>query len=41
MEDHIVKIFRESSQLKEAFVNDNLSKIVRVVHVVTGALKAG
>jgi len=41
MKDHIIKIFRESSQLKEAFVNDNLSEIVRVVDVVTGALKAG
>lgn len=41
MEDHIVKIFKESNQLKEVFVNENLGKIVRVVHVVTGALKAG
>ena len=41
MEDHIVKIFRESSQLKENFVNENLSKVVRVVDAITGALKAG
>jgi D-sedoheptulose 7-phosphate isomerase len=41
MEDHIVKIFKESSQLKEVFVNENLGKIVQVVEVVTGALKAG
>jgi D-sedoheptulose 7-phosphate isomerase len=41
MEDHIVKIFKESSQLKEIFVNENLSRIVRVVEAVTGALKAG
>lgn len=41
MEDHIVKIFKESSQLKEVFVNENLSRIVRVVEAVTGALKAG
>ena len=41
MEDHIVKIFRESSQLKEIFVNENLSRIVSVVEAVTGVLKAG
>jgi len=41
MEDHIVKIFKESSQLKEVFVNENLGRIVRVVEAVTGALKAG
>jgi D-sedoheptulose 7-phosphate isomerase len=41
MEDHIVRIFKESSQLKEVFVNENLSRIVRVVEAVTGALKAG
>jgi len=41
MEDHIVKIFKESSHLKEVFVNENLRKIVHVVEAVTGALKAG
>jgi D-sedoheptulose 7-phosphate isomerase len=41
MEDHIVKIFKESSQLKEVFVNENLARIVRVVDAITGALKAG
>jgi D-sedoheptulose 7-phosphate isomerase len=41
MEDHIVKIFKESSHLKEVFVNENLGRIVRVVEAVTGALKAG
>jgi D-sedoheptulose 7-phosphate isomerase len=41
MEDHIIKIFKESGQLKEIFVNENLSRIVRVVEVITGALKAG
>ena len=41
MEDNIVRIFKESSQLKEIFVNENLSRIVRVVEAVTGALKAG
>ena len=41
MEDHIVKIFKESIRVKEAFVNENLSKLVNVVEAVTGALKAG
>ena len=41
MEDYIIKIFRESSQTKESFVNDNLSRIVAVVEAVTAALKAG
>jgi D-sedoheptulose 7-phosphate isomerase len=41
MEDYIIKIFRESCQVKEAFVNDNLNRIVTVVGVVTAALKAG
>jgi len=41
MEDIVVKIFRESAQLKEAFVNENLLRIVRVVEAVTAALKAG
>jgi D-sedoheptulose 7-phosphate isomerase len=41
MEDYIIKIFRESSQLKEAFVNENLKRIVAVVEAVTAALKAG
>lgn len=41
MEDHIVKIFRESSHLKEAFVGENLDVIVNVVDVITAALKAG
>jgi len=41
MEDYIVKIFKESSQLKEIFVNENLSRIVNVVEVVTGVLKGG
>jgi D-sedoheptulose 7-phosphate isomerase len=41
MEDYIIKIFRESCQVKEAFVNDNLNRIVAVVGVVTAALKAG
>ncbi|MDA8125709.1 MAG: D-sedoheptulose 7-phosphate isomerase [Deltaproteobacteria bacterium] len=41
MEDHIVKIFRESNQIKETFLNENLTRIVRAVEAVTRALKAG
>jgi D-sedoheptulose 7-phosphate isomerase len=41
MEDHIIKIFKESIRVKEAFVNENLSKLVTIVEAVTGALKAG
>jgi D-sedoheptulose 7-phosphate isomerase len=41
MEDYIVKIFRESCQIKEVFVNENLNRIVAVVGAVTTALKAG
>ena len=41
MEDYIIKIFRESNQIKESFVNENLTRIVAVVEAVTAALKAG
>ena len=41
MEDYIIKIFRESGQVKEVFVNENLNRIVAVVGAVTAALKAG
>jgi D-sedoheptulose 7-phosphate isomerase len=41
MEDHIVKIFKESIRVKEAFVNENLSKLVNVVEAIIAALKAG
>jgi D-sedoheptulose 7-phosphate isomerase len=41
MEDHIIKIFKESIRVKEAFVNENLSKLVNVVEAITTALKAG
>lgn len=41
MEDIIVNIFKESSQLKESFVNENLVRIVEVVEAVTVALKSG
>ena len=41
MEDYIIKIFREGNQLKEAFVNENLNRIVAVVEALTDALNAG
>jgi len=41
MENHIVKIFKESSQLNDIFIAENLEKIVIVIEVITGALKAG
>jgi D-sedoheptulose 7-phosphate isomerase len=41
MEDHIIKVFKESSRVKEAFVNENLSKLVKVVEILITALKAG
>jgi D-sedoheptulose 7-phosphate isomerase len=41
MEDHIVRSFKESSQVKEVFVNENLLKIVAVVEALTAALKRG
>jgi D-sedoheptulose 7-phosphate isomerase len=41
IDDIIKRIFRESSQLKEAFLRDNLEKIIRTVDVITEALKKG
>jgi len=41
MEDYIIKIFRESNQAKENFVNENLTRIVAVIEAVTAALKDG
>jgi D-sedoheptulose 7-phosphate isomerase len=41
VEDYIIKIFRESSETLESFVNDNLSRIVATVEAVTASLKAG
>lgn len=41
MKDHIVKLFKESTRVKEAFINDNLGKLVNVIDVLTAALKAG
>ncbi len=41
MEDYIIKIFKESSRVKDAFVNENLGKLVNVVEVITATLKTG
>ncbi|HOW57377.1 MAG TPA: D-sedoheptulose 7-phosphate isomerase [Smithellaceae bacterium] len=41
MEDHIIKIFKESNRVKEAFVNENLSKLSDIVEVIISALKSG
>ena len=41
MKDHVVKLFKESCRVKEAFINDNLGKLVNVIEVLTAALKAG
>jgi D-sedoheptulose 7-phosphate isomerase len=41
IEDIIIRSFRESNQLKESFLNDNLSRMVKVVDAVTAALKNG
>jgi D-sedoheptulose 7-phosphate isomerase len=41
IDDIIVRIFRESSQTKEIFLNENLAKIAKVVDVITAALKTG
>ena len=41
MEDHIVRSFKESCQLKDVFVNENLVKIVQVVEAFATALTKG
>ena len=41
MEDIIIKIFKESANLKEIFVNENLVKMINVIDAITEALKAG
>ncbi|MEN6320818.1 MAG: D-sedoheptulose 7-phosphate isomerase [Syntrophaceae bacterium] len=41
MEDRIVKIFKESSQIKDVFISENIDVIVNVVESITAALKAG
>lgn len=41
IEDIIIRTFKESSHLKEVFVNENLLRIVRIVEAITEALKGG
>jgi len=41
IEDIVKRIFRESSQLKELFLRDNLDRIIQLVDAITGALKKG
>jgi len=41
IDDILVRIFKESSHLKEIFINENLVRITRVIEAITGALKAG
>ena len=41
IEDIVIRLCRESNQVKEVFLNENLSKIVKVVDAVTAALKCG
>ena len=41
IEDIIIRIFKESCHLKEVFVNDNAVKIVKIVDIITEALKGG
>ncbi|MCL2669300.1 MAG: D-sedoheptulose 7-phosphate isomerase [Syntrophaceae bacterium] len=41
IEDYIAKRFQESCQVKETFLNENQTRIVRVIEAVTKALKAG
>ncbi|MBW2545323.1 MAG: D-sedoheptulose 7-phosphate isomerase [Deltaproteobacteria bacterium] len=41
IEDIIIRSFRESSRVKEIFVNENLSRLVKVIDVITQALSGG
>lgn len=41
MQDHLVKIFKESCYTKEAFINDHLGKLAAAVEMLIAALKAG
>ncbi len=41
IEDIIIRIFKESNNTKEVFVNENLGRITRVVDAITDALKKG
>ncbi|HEU19742.1 MAG TPA: SIS domain-containing protein [Deltaproteobacteria bacterium] len=41
IEDIILRTFKESCHLKEVFVNENVIRIVKIVDVITDALKEG
>jgi len=41
VQDHIVKIFKESGRVKENFLNENLGKLSDVIEAITAALKSG
>ncbi len=41
MEEKIIKIFKDSYQVKESFLNENLLKVVETVEAVVAALKSG
>jgi D-sedoheptulose 7-phosphate isomerase len=41
MEDQIIKTFKESTRVKDTFLNENLGKLVNVIEAITSALKAG
>ena len=41
IEDIIIRTFKESCHLKDVFVNENVIRIVKVVDVITDALKEG
>jgi D-sedoheptulose 7-phosphate isomerase len=41
MEDLIVKIFKDSAQLKDVFINENLSRLVNIIEVIKQCLEKG
>ena len=41
MEDYIIKICKDNLTLTEAFIDENLEKLVAVIDVITAALKRG
>lgn len=41
IDDIVLRIFKESSHVKEVFVNENLAKISKVIDIVTSCLKSG
>ena len=41
IEDIIIRCFKESNRIKEIFLAENLGRIVKVIDVITAALKKG